>query len=44
MLDLLAQVVADQVTAGRAYGVAGAEVLAAVTKARDDEREEKGGH
>ena len=40
--EFLKQVVADQATAGRAYGAAGAEVLAAVTKARDDEREEKG--
>jgi hypothetical protein len=41
--EFLRQVVADQATAGRVFKAAGAEVLAAVEKARDDERDEKGG-
>ena len=41
--QFLRQVVADQATAGRVFKAAGAEVLAAVTKARDSERSEKGG-
>ena len=41
--EFLRQEVADQAAAGQAFETAGAEVLAALTKAQDNERDEKGG-
>ena len=40
--EFLRQVIADQATAGRVYKAAGVEVLAALEKARDDERDKQG--